>query len=259
MSAFQPYSSSQDITFALENFRKLFPEGEVSPASIVSSNNASPPELVAELPMNQTSPPPERHRRKRTTFSPDQAARLEHEYLSDCYMGREKRLILAMALNLSENQVKTWFQNRRAKDKRDRKSESSPLAISRRTSPSRSISSPTSLVQNPAMSPAEIAPTSPLKHHHHHHHQQQQQQQQVQTNPSDVPDYQTYLKSLGVNIPPQNSSLLNLVSAIHAIISCSSATGTTNTISSNQNNPILHDLQGLLLNNFQQPMHSATI
>ncbi|GMT12700.1 hypothetical protein PFISCL1PPCAC_3997, partial [Pristionchus fissidentatus] len=59
-------------------------------------------------------------KRKRTTFTASQAAILEKEYDTDQYMPRSRRLAVAESLQLSENQIKTWFQNRRAKDKKIR-------------------------------------------------------------------------------------------------------------------------------------------
>ncbi|XP_050541683.1 homeobox protein rough-like isoform X2 [Daktulosphaira vitifoliae] len=57
-------------------------------------------------------------RRQRTTFSPEQTLALEMEYKKNEYVSRNKRSDLADTLDLSETQVKIWFQNRRAKDKR---------------------------------------------------------------------------------------------------------------------------------------------
>lgn len=61
---------------------------------------------------------PRSQRRQRTTFTHEQTLRLEMEYHVSEYISRSKRFQLAELLDLTENQIKIWFQNRRAKDKR---------------------------------------------------------------------------------------------------------------------------------------------
>ncbi|KAK6181611.1 hypothetical protein SNE40_009433 [Patella caerulea] len=57
-------------------------------------------------------------RRQRTTFSSEQTLKLEMEYRRAEYVTRTRRLELADDLQLTETQIKIWYQNRRAKDKR---------------------------------------------------------------------------------------------------------------------------------------------
>lgn len=64
-----------------------------------------------------------RPRRQRTTFSGAQTIKLEHEFLTNEYISRGRRFELAEVLKLSEAQIKIWFQNRRAKDKRIEKAQ----------------------------------------------------------------------------------------------------------------------------------------
>ncbi|KAK6765396.1 hypothetical protein RB195_025354 [Necator americanus] len=54
-------------------------------------------------------------------FTNEQTDALEHKFDSHKYLSPQERKKLAKSLSLSERQVKTWFQNRRAKWRRVRK------------------------------------------------------------------------------------------------------------------------------------------
>ncbi|KAK2702419.1 hypothetical protein QYM36_018971 [Artemia franciscana] len=56
-----------------------------------------------------------RSKRVRTIFSAEQLERLEAEFERQQYMVGPERLYLAASLQLTESQVKVWFQNRRIK------------------------------------------------------------------------------------------------------------------------------------------------
>ncbi|XP_075697343.1 homeobox protein vent1B-like [Rhinoderma darwinii] len=65
-----------------------------------------------------TSPKSEMHRRMRTAFTFQQICKLEEMFKKQRYLGASERKKLSSSLQLSEIQVKTWFQNRRMKLKR---------------------------------------------------------------------------------------------------------------------------------------------
>ncbi|CAG9535360.1 unnamed protein product [Cercopithifilaria johnstoni] len=59
-----------------------------------------------------------RRRKARTVFSDQQLQGLENRFETQRYLSTPERIELATVLNLSETQVKTWFQNRRMKHKK---------------------------------------------------------------------------------------------------------------------------------------------
>lgn len=61
----------------------------------------------------------DRPKRARTTFSAEQLDQLEREFVRNPYLVGQERTQLSHKLQLSETQVKVWFQNRRTKQKRE--------------------------------------------------------------------------------------------------------------------------------------------
>lgn len=59
--------------------------------------------------------------RSRPCFSSHQTRELEREFGVCQYVTRRRRIELAYSLSLTEKQIKTWFQNRRVKERKQKK------------------------------------------------------------------------------------------------------------------------------------------
>ncbi|XP_043275806.1 homeobox protein MSX-1-like [Venturia canescens] len=74
--------------------------------------------LHAPKPSGRRSRKPGIDRKPRQAYSAKQLERLEAEFKIDKYLSVSKRMDLSKSLNLTEVQIKTWFQNRRTKWKK---------------------------------------------------------------------------------------------------------------------------------------------
>ncbi|XP_053309092.1 homeobox protein Hox-B3 [Spea bombifrons] len=110
----KPQSNSSPAT------KQIFPWMKESRQNAKQKN--SPPVPAAESCSGDRSPPgSSASKRARTAYTSAQLVELEKEFHFNRYLCRPRRVEMANLLNLSERQIKIWFQNRRMKYKKDQK------------------------------------------------------------------------------------------------------------------------------------------
>ncbi|XP_072286626.1 barH-like 1 homeobox protein [Pyxicephalus adspersus] len=122
-----PYSSNgqpaQDLNHcmsskATEDFKDKLEKSSSSTSS--ESEYKVKEEGDREISSSRDSPPVrlKKPRKARTAFTDHQLAQLERSFERQKYLSVQDRMELAASLNLTDTQVKTWYQNRRTKWKR---------------------------------------------------------------------------------------------------------------------------------------------
>ncbi|XP_026107126.1 ventral anterior homeobox 2-like [Carassius auratus] len=107
----------------------------------------------------------DRPKRTRTSFSAEQLYRLELEFQRCQYVVGRERTELARQLNLSETQVKVWFQNRRTKQKKDQTKDTDKRSSS--TSESLATCNILRLLEQGRLLSVPAHPPNPLLAHPH--------------------------------------------------------------------------------------------
>ncbi|XP_076057212.1 uncharacterized protein LOC143034748 [Oratosquilla oratoria] len=102
--------------FHLLNFQKS-EQSEFTLGSPDSASDSEGSEVRGRTPAS--GPPPcKKQRKARTAFTDHQLQTLEKSFERQKYLSVQDRMELAAKLNLTDTQVKTWYQNRRTKWKR---------------------------------------------------------------------------------------------------------------------------------------------
>ncbi|XP_016421775.1 ventral anterior homeobox 2-like [Sinocyclocheilus rhinocerous] len=107
----------------------------------------------------------DRPKRTRTSFTAEQLYRLELEFQRCQYVVGRERTELARQLNLSETQVKVWFQNRRTKQKKDQTKDTDKRSSS--TSESLATCNILRLLEQGRLLSVPAHPPNPLLAHPH--------------------------------------------------------------------------------------------
>ena len=172
-------------------------------------------------------------RKHRQVYTRQQTFELEKEYCFSKYLSRKRRIEISHSIQLTERQIKIWFQNRRMKEKRDNVKTTTPTTTTTPTAVTtnnESVAFPvlTSDVDALVLKTSPVQTTPPEALHrlntsgqlvhstyayplsnkpfsHHHHHRQQQQQQQSQHTHNVVEYQDRAILSLGSTYSSINS------------------------------------------------------
>ncbi|KAL6486987.1 hypothetical protein MHYP_G00036130 [Metynnis hypsauchen] len=123
-----PYSGLHDVIHNAKNVEIKTPSSPTNSCGYTSDSSESE---VCEDSEGETGP----NRRVRTKFTSYQISRLEETFTRHKYLGATQRKKMAEKLHLSETQVKTWFQNRRMKLKREVQDSAEELRLQLRAFP----------------------------------------------------------------------------------------------------------------------------